>query len=92
MNTELANPLDPFWKKIILLSQKVEELENEINQLKKIEDPDKQYTMGDVCQLMGLSRTTIYRYMNDENNPLPCNRVGRRTLFRYKELKKYFNL
>ncbi|OHX66734.1 helix-turn-helix domain-containing protein [Flammeovirga pacifica] len=91
-NNPIINPFELLSSQFSRIESKIDFLEKEINQLKKIGDPDKQYSIKKACEFLNVSRTTIYRYMNDENNPLPYNRVGSKIILKHKDIQEYFNL
>ena len=48
---------------------------------------DKIFNVGEVCKLLGVSRTTVYEWRR--SGKVPSHRIGRRVFFKESELLKF---
>lgn len=75
--------------------KQVEKIETSINQTKQLfskpieEIKAKEYlSIVDACKLLGISRWTIYRAIN--NKGIKANKIGTRTIIKRTEIDKFF--
>ena len=54
-----------------------------------VTDLPKWYTMDEVAEILGVSRSTVSRLMRDPKHPLPVRYLGKRYVCIQKDLNDY---
>jgi hypothetical protein len=72
------------------LCQSLQQIEEKLQKLPKINNPSNYYRNNDLKQLFGLSNNTIIKYR--ENGTLPFTRLGDVYLYEVDEINKILKL
>ena len=84
----LENPFTHILDELAELKSLIESLHKRFNEKEKADESD--YIDTDkVCQLLGISHSTLYKYTCADNPPFPVYKVAKKLYFRHSEVLSY---
>ena len=88
--SSISNPYEALFEQMALMRQEIAGLKRIIQNKAPEYNPNERLTRKQVFSEYKISSATLHRMISREENALPFEKVGRKTLFRREQLEKFF--